>query len=146
MLWLEEQGHSVFEPPHDFYQNMDEIFPTAESACEENSFDLVVGSSVGGFVAYWLSQKYHIPAILFNPSLIPSNTPKPLPPKGANLDQKPLAVLFGRHDDIVDPQQNLEYLLGKHKDLDYVWLENVGHRIPFDVFMERVGPFLSDNL
>lgn len=37
----------------------------------EESFDLIIGSSLGGFYAWYLSQVYEIPAILLNPALNP---------------------------------------------------------------------------
>jgi hypothetical protein len=51
-----------------------EVMPFLESIFEEESVDLIIGSSLGGFYATLLAEKYSMKAVLLNPSTEPYKT------------------------------------------------------------------------
>jgi len=48
-----------------------------ESMVEKGEYDLLVGSSLGGFYAAYIAEKYHMKAVLINPSIKPWETLQP---------------------------------------------------------------------
>lgn len=56
--------------PHKAVQHLEKILT-------QNSIDLLVGSSLGGYYATYLAQKYGIKGVLLNPSTRPYHTLKP---------------------------------------------------------------------
>ncbi|OQX50015.1 MAG: hypothetical protein B5M46_02315 [Epsilonproteobacteria bacterium 4484_20] len=53
-----------------------EVIPFLEEILEKEPVDLIIGSSLGGFYATWLAEKYRMRAVLLNPSTEPHETLK----------------------------------------------------------------------
>ncbi|HHS99635.1 MAG TPA: hypothetical protein ENK73_02150 [Thiomicrospira sp.] len=83
-LAKEQSGHSNDESPHVFSQiitltypikspkdSVDNIESILLEALENNSNVVLMGSSMGGYYAQCLGQKYNIPYIMINPALHP---------------------------------------------------------------------------
>jgi uncharacterized protein len=110
---------------------------------QKEKVDVIIGSSMGGCMAYHLSLHLNVPALLFNPAL-------PFRSVGVDLPDQNLArteylrVILGGKDEIVDPLKNL-YWLTEHEngDMDIRWRHTLGHRIPLDVFQYEVGDFFG---
>lgn len=56
--------------PHDAIKQLEDLIKT-------DTFDLLIGSSLGGFYATYLSEKFGIKALLINPSTAPFKTLAP---------------------------------------------------------------------
>lgn len=111
------------------------------SIAKEEKVDIIIGTSMGGCMAYHLSLHLNVPALLFNPAL-------PFRSVGINLPAQDkvrssyLHVIIGGQDDIIDPIQNVAWLATHEKgDMDIRWTNTLGHRIPTDVFEEEVDGF-----
>lgn len=111
------------------------------SIAKEEKVDIIIGTSMGGCMAYHLSLHLNVPALLFNPAL-------PFRSVGINLPAQDkvrssyLRVIIGGQDDIIDPIQNVAWLATHEKgDMDIRWTNTLGHRIPTDVFEEEVDGF-----
>jgi len=109
--WLKET-HSVFNPALNYKEDSKTIFNDLELLCKQHEIDLVIGSSMGGYLAYHLSQKFNIPSLLFNPALEKNSIEKPPVDLVENLTIKHTIVL-GEKDEVV------------------------GHRTPFEVFKKH---------
>ena len=68
--------------------------------------DLIIGSSMGGYVADILAEKYGVPAILFNPALhnrsFEPAISYPIEGEQAELQEKKVVVL-GKQDEVIPP-------------------------------------------
>jgi len=53
-----------------------EVLSFLEERVEKEPVDLIIGSSLGGFYATWLAEKYQMRAVLLNPSTEPYETLK----------------------------------------------------------------------
>lgn len=111
------------------------------SIAKEEKVDIIIGTSMGGCMAYHLSLHLNVPALLFNPALPFRSVGIDLPAQD-KVRSSYLRVIIGGQDDIIDPIQNVAWLATHEKgDMDIRWRNTLGHRIPTDVFEEEVGGF-----
>lgn len=111
------------------------------SIAKEEKVDIIIGTSMGGCMAYHLSLYLNVPALLFNPALPFRSVGIDLPAQD-KVRSSYLRVIIGGQDDIIDPIQNVAWLATHEKgDMDIRWRNTLGHRIPTDVFEEEVGGF-----
>ena len=132
----------VISPIIDYRANPAAYFDLLTIAKEEE-VDIIIGTSMGGYMAYHLSLHLDLPALLFNPAL-------PFRSVGVDLPEQDkfrntyLRVIIGGQDDIIDPIQNLTWLATHEKgEMDIRWRNTLGHRIPIDVFEEEAGAFFG---
>jgi len=65
--FLEKLGHEVFALHLD-YRNEPKTVELLSHLIEDKEIDYIVGSSLGGYLGFWLSEKYCLPSLLFNPA------------------------------------------------------------------------------
>ena len=84
----------VMAPSHDSHP--DHVFALLDPIAAEMdpSEDVIVGNSLGGFWANYLSLRYELPALLINPAVMPSSQLK-------NLDCE-FAGEYSRHEQQID--------------------------------------------
>jgi uncharacterized protein len=113
------------------------------SIAKEEKLDVIIGTSMGGCMAYHLSLHLSLPALLFNPALPFRSVGIDLPTQDKIRDTY-LRVVIGGQDDIIDAVQNVAWLATHEKgDMDIRWTNTLGHRIPLEVFEEEVGGFFE---
>lgn len=135
----------VTAPTIDYATKPQTYYDLLEKAKKEN-FDVIIGTSMGGFVGYYLSLELGLPALLYNPAL-PYRSVAMATPDIITQRTTYLKVILGGQDDIIDPKENMALLLAQEKgDIDILWRNTLGHRIPSDVFEEEVGAFFEKNL
>jgi hypothetical protein len=106
--------------------------------------DLIIGSSMGGHVALMLGNYYDIEVIAFNPAI----HSRPIEPELSRLEARdprvnfqPLIVL-GLEDDVINPLITKEILDDALFYCDIEEVENMGHRVPFDVFVDIYNKYV----
>ena len=114
------------------YKNNENIFFDLLSQAQHFQPDIIIGSSMGGYMAYYISQHINKPIILFNPAL--AHQPiKRVVQVGPN---KPDVYLgLGFYDEVVPPFSSFNILgdsiveaqFGKHK-----------HQTPLDFFLKVI--------
>lgn len=111
------------------------LLPFAQKA------DVFIGSSFGGYTAHMLSMLYNKPALLFNPAFV---TKSPVPDlDGLTMPEAKSShtcIVLGKLDDVIIYRDNLEHV-SRNLGLDDVRIveeEDMGHRIPEDVFGVQV--------
>ena len=132
--WLKE-NHTVFNPVLNYNENSETIFKDLELLFEEHKVDVIVGSSMGGWLAYHLANKFNIPSLLFNPSLEKNSIEKPKVVEVENLTIRHTIVL-GENDDVVIPSETLNFLENKKVNFVHTFESNA-HRTPLDVFKKH---------
>ena len=136
--YLENLGHKVHAPDMcwDVGGNFISI---ADHIAYEDDFDLIVGSSMGGYFAYELGKMFNIPVLLLNPALHSrSIEPKVI----SNQNADPLIFLgVGAWDDVINCVKTLDYL---DEHAPYFLRSNCligdhGHQTPLDFFQKVFG-------
>ena len=101
--------------------------------------DLIIGSSMGGYVADILAEKYGVPAILFNPALhnrsFDPAIEYPIEGEQADLQERKVVVL-GKDDDVI-PFYITKLMLENNFNYKIV-LEEMGHQTPLNIFIDTI--------
>ncbi|WP_435138579.1 YqiA/YcfP family alpha/beta fold hydrolase [Formosa sp. A9] len=140
---LEHFG-SVYAPAIDFENTPDSIAQII-SSYKEIDINVVIGSSMGGFAGYYVSNALQRPALLFNPALaqrsVLQNIPE-LPYQKSILKH----IILGTADDVVNPKETILFLANtivEHPEYDIHLRNDLAHRIPIDIFEEEAEDFFS---
>ena len=101
--------------------------------------DLIIGSSMGGYVADILAEKYGVPAILFNPALhnrsFDPAIEYPIEGEQADLQERKVVVL-GKDDDVIPPY--ITKLMLENNFNYKIILEEMGHQTPLNIFIDTI--------
>lgn len=120
-----------YEDKKDLIKKLDEI--------NDLEPDLIIGSSMGGYVAYSIAQHNNIPVILFNPA-VHSRSIEVVPFNKGDLKVKGLCVL-GMKDDVIEPIPTLNRL--RKEQLEFIKIEEMSHRVPFDIFVDIYNKYFN---
>lgn len=108
MGWLEQQGHQVYALHLD-YRMQPNAFDILAKELEQRQADYLVGSSLGGYLAYWLGERYGLPVLIYNPAMHLSIEGLGLP-EIQELRCPRRHIVLGAQDERVDPQWNWQWL------------------------------------
>ena len=140
---LEKYG-KVLSPAIDYRTEYNSIELLVEQFKNEK-IQVVIGSSLGGFVGYYIADAYKLPSLLFNPALASRSVSQKVPTyKDPYLSFK--QIVLGTQDDVVDPKGTLAFLaknLQEHTNYDIHVRQELGHRISIDVFKQEVERFFK---
>lgn len=104
--------------------------------------DLIIGSSMGGYIADLIHKKFDIPAILFNPALHSRSIEPAVPFAEYFVDEGDTAsevmVILGRDDKVIDPNKTIELLEESKGNYHYMFFEAMAHQTPLHIFMSIV--------
>ena len=107
--------------------------------------DLIIGSSMGGYVADILAEKYGVPAILFNPALhnrsFDPAIEYPIEGEQADLQERKVVVL-GKDDDVIPPY--ITKLMLENNFNYKIVLEEMGHQTPLNIFIDTVNKYKNE--
>lgn len=162
---LENEGYDVCSPtyePHDYDSSKSLI-----ESLSNKKFDLITGTSFGGYWATTLASLTHIPTLVFNPVIEPSfNLRKYIEIGGVtnytngtfipldreeiskfhNIDSKllnkiknPFSVICGSKDIMLPPKYVEKVCL--ENGIDFKLIEGMGHRVD-----ERILPHIKSHL
>ena len=120
------------------YKEIDpkDLFDSIYNQLVGQNIKLIIGSSMGGYLAYCLCKKLGVRGLLFNPALSLNSL-------GIQFDNsgqlKPhLDIVLGQFDKVVNPQLTIDWLFENEDSTTYsVSYEDIEHRIPLDVFTKH---------
>jgi len=136
---LQSLGHIVQSPRIEYKD--DKSYENLYKLTRYNNYDVIIGSSMGGWFAWNLGKELGIPVLLLNPAVHSRSIELNHIDIEAVRESKPSKVFLalGLYDDVIDPNETLEWL--NHNDrLD--WNPNnckmggYGHRTSVDMFID----------
>ena len=127
----------VHAPEMDYTRN--DIFPFIIDTIEEFKPDLIIGSSMGGYVAYVLGALYKIPVLAYNPAVHSRKFDLGFPEFIKYHTPDKITIVLGEKDNVIDGKRTLDWLKdhigSKYMDVQVERIKNMGHRVPLDVFV-----------
>lgn len=140
---LEKYGE-VVAPDVDYYQDPKAIENLLKKYAGLN-IDAVVGSSMGGFAGYHISNRLDRPALLFNPALKRRSVKQELPAE-ISASKKLKQIIIGEKDEVVKPAETLEFISSElYRGSEfYIHLRpGMEHRTPVEIFEEELDSFFA---
>lgn len=148
---LEKYTDDLIAPSIDYRKDPYTIQTLLERYKSEK-IELVIGSSMGGLTAYYLSWFWQIPCLAFNPALPYRSTIQELPALPITINNEKnqrkeyLRVILGRHDDTINPFDTLPILMSdmnEDEPLSIHLRNDLAHQIPVDIFDEELNYFFE---
>ncbi len=139
---LEKYG-AVYAPLIDYRKDTNSI-ENILSLFNDMQINAIVGSSMGGFVGYYMADTLQRPALLFNPALAYRSVPQKIP-NNANPNSNLKHIVLGAKDETIDPKTTLEFL-SKSIGIDNYNIkirQDLAHRIPEEIFKEELKAFFK---
>ena len=139
---LEKYG-AVYAPQIDYREDKNNIAALINQFRNED-INTIIGSSMGGFMGYYIADALQRPALLFNPALAYRSIFQEIPmienPK-SNIKY----IVLGAKDETIDPKSTLEFLANSIGVDNYniKIRQDLAHRIPEEIFKEEVKAFLK---
>ena len=96
--------------------------------------DLIIGSSMGGYVADIIGSQLGVDVLLFNPALHNRTLIREFNEDYGSQPYKRTIVL-GTEDDIINPEITKKLWSVKGNEAIFDEIEGMGHRTPLDVFI-----------
>lgn len=136
--------HSPAEGLHLDYRADGNAFYKLDEYINKHSITHIVGSSMGGFLGFWLAEKHQLPCLLFNPAVAERSVSMEYQQQLNGCPRR--LVVLGAKDDVVNPQQTAEFLTDLDTTATYqrvVWCNNLAHQIDINTFTEFVDYFFD---
>lgn len=140
---LEKYGE-VYAPDVDYYKDPKAIENILKKYAGLD-IDAVVGSSMGGFAGYYISDELDRPALLFNPAL-KSRSVKQEFPDGGSASKSFKQLVIGARDEVVMPGDTLSFISTKlNVGTEYFFhiRPEMEHRTPVEIFEEELESFFT---
>jgi len=135
---------NVIEPIIDI-NNKNNLYEESEKIIKENKISGIIGISTGGYIGYYLSNVFKIPALLYNPALncvsIIKEQKVPESIYDADEFEKQLLIL-GTKDVVVNPILSIKII--EHGN--NIYKIDMEHKIPEDVFKKYLKLFIDEKL
>ncbi len=130
----------VIAPQLDYKSN-NKVFDYLDNIVEVEKPDLIIGNSIGGFMAFNLSLKYGIKCLLFNPALAKRSVEQLIPK--FEIKKAIKYIILGAKDTRV-PMISTMYYLVENKYIKDCRIKSIGkleHRVPVETFIEVINEY-----
>ena len=124
--FLAEKG-TVYSPAMDYKTlDLDEFIYTLGMP------NLIIGSSMGGYVADIIGSRLGVDVLLFNPALHNRGIDSEYEYYGENYKR---TIVLGTEDNVINPELTKKLWSIHGNEAEYDEIEGMGHRTPLDVFI-----------
>ena len=124
--FLAEKG-TVYAPAMDYKTlDLDEFIYTLGMP------NLIIGSSMGGYVADIIGSRLGVDVLLFNPALHNRGIDSEYEYYGENYKR---TIVLGTEDNVINPELTKKLWSVFGNEAEYDEIEGMGHRTPLDVFI-----------
>ena len=133
MQYLKDRFTNYYAPEIDYEEP--DAYEEILDLCIAEEFDMIIGSSMGGYFAHAIGTTLGTPVIMFNPAL----HSRSFNPYGVVCGEKPIdgVCVLGMDDDVIDPTTTYNMLKNDEK-LAIMPVEGMGHRTSFEKFVEII--------
>lgn len=136
------QQYSKVVALHLNYKEQPDSFDILCSTIENESITHIIGSSLGGYLGFWLAEKYALPCLLFNPAIGMRSLELNITIENGKCPNR--LIVIGENDDTVLPKETLDFL--KSYDSSYckqrvVLCNDLAHQIDLITFEEFIRKF-----
>ena len=100
--------------------------------------DLIIGSSMGGYVADVIGSRLGVDVLLFNPAL---HSRTILVNHEYYSNKYKRTIVLGTEDDVIDPKITKKLWSISGNEAKYDEIEGMGHRTPLDVFINMYNKY-----
>lgn len=138
-----ERFGTVVAPDLDYRKNPN-VFDLLLNLNKEHKFDVAIGSSMGGFMAYYFANAVNRPALLFNPALPHRPVTQNIPAINTLNTASTLHFALGGQDDIIKANDNLKWLSENRLPNTAIKISihnQMGHQIPLAIFENEANEF-----
>lgn len=138
--FLEKKFAHVYYPKLDYF-NDKEVFSKMLKEIKEREIRWLIGSSMGGWMAYALSTHTGNPCILFNPALAmegKATSHNVEVPSSTGDEPANKYILLGKNDDVIDYRTTEEYLKKNNKGTYQISYGEHKHRTAYDLFAKMI--------
>ena len=125
------------------YRNTPDMYKKLNKLIRTKKVEAIIGNSMGGCFAYYLSAVHNLPALCFNPAL--GFRPLQFEIPDIQHSNNPIVFVIGGMDTVVPARQNIEWInCNVHSDFILKWYNELEHRIDIDIFEKEIYRFYHD--
>ncbi|HLW14680.1 MAG TPA: YqiA/YcfP family alpha/beta fold hydrolase [Flavobacteriaceae bacterium] len=138
------EKHGTVHAPEIDYREEENSIESLLNDFKDKSISIVIGSSMGGFVGYYVANGLEVPALLFNPALAYRSVHQEIP-KVTKVKSRFKYLVLGANDNLIIPKDTLNFIgasIGKDNYNLHI-RQDLAHRIPVDIFEEEVKAFFK---
>jgi len=142
---LEEFG-TVIAPDLDYHKNPN-VFIDLLNSHKYETINCIIGSSMGGFMGYYVAIEIGIPALLFNPALPIRSVNQIVPKNSIPKENQRFSIILGSQDETVPAISNLKYFSQNLLPTVHFQINvrpDLAHQIPLEIFEEECRAFLGN--
>lgn len=138
IIFLNKNFDRVYSPTIN-YRN-DNTFNKLYKDIKSLNPDLIVGSSMGGYVSYLIGSKLSIPVLLFNPAVADRAFDPIVDDSG--LKKTKINIRFGKSDSVISGSAVRSFFKENGVSFNHETYSG-GHRVPADIFIDSIKEVLG---
>ncbi len=138
---MEKAGLDTFALHLD-YRFQENAYEILKNEAIDKGIEFIVGSSLGGYFGYWLSEDLGLPCLLLNPAMTIDRSLNGVIPHLDDLKCRQRYVVIGSMDEVISPRGNLEFFKTANHDsvrqrvISCEWLPHVIDLHSFAIFID----------